>query len=268
MGRNDLCFCGSGKKQKKCHPNINENSVAAKTIKLYGDIGKDLDAYIYGKVDVKCAKGCNKCCQDYFAISEIEFAIIMDYLYSKWGSEKTSEIIHKGILLANEFEKHNPKYYEQLDECTTGKSLFECARIDYVNMPEKQDKCVFLDEEGGCSIYEVRPLICRTHGLCYYSEDVEHKICDKIPSLFSNKDNMMPLDKYKDDIFNIRNYRKEGEKIIHRRMFPIFYFMKLYFGDGRTLAEYFKFPVVYNILHGTEEQLYDWIYNFNFAKKK
>lgn len=35
MGRNDLCFCGSGKKQKKCHPNINEDSVAAKIIKLY-----------------------------------------------------------------------------------------------------------------------------------------------------------------------------------------------------------------------------------------
>ena len=34
MGRNDLCFCGSGKKQKKCHPNINEDSVAAKIIKL------------------------------------------------------------------------------------------------------------------------------------------------------------------------------------------------------------------------------------------
>lgn len=22
MGRNDLCFCGSGKKQKKCHPTL------------------------------------------------------------------------------------------------------------------------------------------------------------------------------------------------------------------------------------------------------
>ena len=30
MGRNDLCFCGSEKKQKKCHPNINEDSEVIK----------------------------------------------------------------------------------------------------------------------------------------------------------------------------------------------------------------------------------------------
>ena len=41
MGRNDLCFCGSGKKQKKCHPNINEDSVAAKIIKLYTQLSKE-----------------------------------------------------------------------------------------------------------------------------------------------------------------------------------------------------------------------------------
>lgn len=267
MGRNDLCFCGSDKKQKKCHPNINENSVAAKTIKLYGDIGKDLETYIYGKVDVKCVKGCNKCCQDYFAISEIEFAIIMDYLYNKLGSEKTNEIIQKGILIADEFEKNNPEYYEKLNECITGKSLLEWARLDFSNMPEKQEKCVFLDDNGGCSIYEVRPLICRTHGLCYYSGDVEHKICDKIPSFWDSKENMIPIDKYQESILLLKHYQKEGkENVIYRRQYPIVYFMKLYFGDGRTLSEYFKFPVVYNILHGTEEQLYDCICYINGIK--
>ena len=45
MGRNDLCFCGSGKKQKKCHPNINEDSVAAKIIKLYTQLSKELEGY-------------------------------------------------------------------------------------------------------------------------------------------------------------------------------------------------------------------------------
>ena len=49
MGRNDLCFCGSGKKQKKCHPNINEDSVAAKIIKLYTQLSKELEENVYGK---------------------------------------------------------------------------------------------------------------------------------------------------------------------------------------------------------------------------
>lgn len=267
MGRNDLCFCGSGKKQKKCHPNINENSVAAKTIRLSRDIGKDLENYVYGKVDVKCAKGCDKCCRDYFPISEIEFAIIMDYLYNKLGIEKVNEIIQKGILLAKEFEKHNPEYFKQLEENTTGKSMYEYMRIQYSNMPEEQEKCVFLDNDGSCSVYEVRPLICRNFGVCYYSKEVEHKICDKIPSYLDNKDNMMSIDKYSESITNLNFYRKKDkDSVIYRRQYPIFYFMKLYFGDGRTLTEYFKHPVIYNILHGTEDQLYDAICYVNHIK--
>lgn len=42
--------------------------------------------------------------------------------------------------------------------------------------------------------------------------------------------------------------------------------MKLYFGDGRTLTEYFKHPVIYNILHGTQDQLYDAICYVNHIK--
>lgn len=33
MGRNAVCFCGSGKKQKKCHKDVAENSVIATIIK-------------------------------------------------------------------------------------------------------------------------------------------------------------------------------------------------------------------------------------------
>ena len=49
MGRNDLCFCGSGKKQKKCHPNINEDSVAAKNYKTIYTIIKRIEENVFGK---------------------------------------------------------------------------------------------------------------------------------------------------------------------------------------------------------------------------
>ncbi|MDR4187636.1 MULTISPECIES: SEC-C metal-binding domain-containing protein [Bacillus] len=32
MGRNELCFCGSGKKQKKCHDDVDPNSYIGVTI--------------------------------------------------------------------------------------------------------------------------------------------------------------------------------------------------------------------------------------------
>ena len=42
MGRNDLCFCGSGMKKKKCHVNIDENSIAAEIIKFYKELDDEL----------------------------------------------------------------------------------------------------------------------------------------------------------------------------------------------------------------------------------
>lgn len=36
-------------KAEKCHPNINEDSVAAKIIKLYTQLSKELEENVYGK---------------------------------------------------------------------------------------------------------------------------------------------------------------------------------------------------------------------------
>ncbi|MFQ9873409.1 hypothetical protein [Waltera sp.] len=69
------------------------------------------------------AKRMNACCKDYFAISEVEFAIIMDYLYNNCGIEKTNIIIKKAIALSEKFEKNNPEYYKQLEENIAGKNI-------------------------------------------------------------------------------------------------------------------------------------------------
>ncbi|WP_255257326.1 MULTISPECIES: SEC-C metal-binding domain-containing protein [unclassified Bacillus (in: firmicutes)] len=38
MGRNELCFCGSGKKQKKCHVNVDQDSYIGNLYKKYFEI--------------------------------------------------------------------------------------------------------------------------------------------------------------------------------------------------------------------------------------
>lgn len=262
MGRNDLCFCGSGKKQKRCHPDIKETSVAAKVIKLYDRIDRELNDNLYGKLDVKCKKGCNKCCEDYFAISEVEFSIIMYYLYNNVKTETMEKLIQKGIAVADKFKANNPEFFAQLEQITTGMSKYDNLRMDCENMPEKQEACIFLDEEGGCGIYSVRPIICRTHGVCYFSSnDTEYEICDIIPSWQANKINMLNIEKYRDEIFSVNLYQKEGAKTpaIQRRKYPIFYFMKMYFADGNSVLEYFKSPTIQYILHETEDMLYDML---------
>ena len=83
----------------------------------------------------------------------------------------------------------------------------------------------------------------------------------------NNKDNMLDIDEYKMEIASVGNYRKNGKGVaLFRRKYPIFYFMKIYFKNGRTVTDYFKHPVIHNILHGNEEMLYDCICNFNGIK--
>ncbi len=45
-------------------------------------------------------------------------------------------------------------------------TLEQRAATGDVGLPSPgQERCAFLDGEGACSIYDVRPLLCRTHGL-------------------------------------------------------------------------------------------------------
>ena len=50
MGRNDICFCGSGLKVKKCHNGLNEDSLVGNLIKIY----YELDSIVKEKIDCIC----------------------------------------------------------------------------------------------------------------------------------------------------------------------------------------------------------------------
>ena len=52
-----------------------------------------------------------------------------------------------------------------------------CKDIEKDN-PHKSMRCLMLDEKGKCSIYEVRPVICRTH---------------RYPILYSDKDQWLRM---------------------------------------------------------------------------
>lgn len=266
MGRNDLCFCGSGLKQKKCHCDINENSLAADAIRLYSNLDKELNEELYSKTMPLCSKGCYECCSQYFTISEVEFAIIMEFLVRNKGFDATKEIVKIGLENNKKFQEKEPQYYNQLEKNITGMKQDQFFEITMRNMPLNQSTpCIFLDEECKCSIYPVRPIICRTHGLCYNMQMLQdYKLCSNISSLIKNKENMLCIDKYTSMINNIHVYKANEKSMpIYRRQYPIFYYMKIYFQDKIDLNNYFNHPVIHNILHGTRQQLYDLICNLN-----
>jgi len=127
MNKSSLCFCGSGKTNKHCHPNVNERSLVARVLTLYQELDKR-----NAHARTICKKGCTECCQavDY-DIHLSEMLTIMSYL----------NIGRDGI---------NRKLFPKLElnwEFTVNGS------------------CLFLNQsEGYCEIYEVRPVICRNYG--------------------------------------------------------------------------------------------------------
>ncbi|WP_080967252.1 SEC-C metal-binding domain-containing protein [Bacillus atrophaeus] len=73
LSRNDLCFCGSGKKCKKCHSDVHPDSRAANLIDMHRNIEEKVISYQEKTGFIPpCHKGCYSCCFDDFSISEVE----------------------------------------------------------------------------------------------------------------------------------------------------------------------------------------------------
>lgn len=85
MKCNDLCFCGSGKKHKKCHFDINPSSKLADIYRAY----KEFDKYAKNNnIYNNCISGCYRCCKGVrFFITENEFMIILDYIMTNFPNE-------------------------------------------------------------------------------------------------------------------------------------------------------------------------------------
>ncbi|PFM65470.1 preprotein translocase subunit SecA [Bacillus cereus] len=177
--RNDPCPCGSGLKFKNCHiesedkwgkgcdfydGNFSYENVSLTLellntlrgilfeIKSYDSIdekhGLELLEKLYSSYDpaieqlqknAPCKKGCTACCFQKVALQKIEFQQINMYM-----DKKTKKIV-KNNLKTSKIRKKTPTELQ-----TDRKSSLE--------------PCPFLDiTKGACSIYNVRPLSCRSH---------------------------------------------------------------------------------------------------------
>lgn len=133
-----------------------------------------------------CHKGCNDCCTNDFEISITEYFIILNYLGIKYGKEFIKKVSERAKISLN------------------------------------AEKCLFVDTtNGACSIYEVRPLVCRKYGL-YQS------ICN-CPKL--REDEL--LDVKRDTSLNtiVFNHSKTNKKIIPTQKRLVQWFANMRDGD-------------------------------------
>jgi Fe-S-cluster containining protein len=115
--------------------------------------------------NVCCAKGCSYCCNHWVEdVYFFEGAIIADHLRGV-GGDRIAEIVRRFA----EDEKELARLHAIVDVRTADQALVEnlseSDRIDlllacYYRL---RRPCVFLDDDGSCGIYAIRPLSCRMY---------------------------------------------------------------------------------------------------------
>jgi Fe-S-cluster containining protein len=264
MGRNDLCFCGSQKKYKHCHPSINEKSIIARLYKLYREIDNEIEEQKNKRgLEFNCSKGCSECCSQCFYVSESELVLILEHLKNNWKSADIDNVINRAKEQWSIIQNKDPLFAKQLQLDITGKDLNFYMKRLFFSPSKLPFSCLFLDENTkSCSIYQVRPLVCRMHGVSYIDSTKDNTVCSNIPSLLKVKDKLINLEAYNNDVASF-TFLREGRKALLRRPQPLFYFINSIFENVKDLDEYIQ-TVMYNraTLYSEADYLSDLLYTY------
>lgn len=217
MERNDKCFCGSGIKYKKCHYRIHAESKLANVYKVYNDYK---NACAQKGICNACTKGCSQCCNDYFFVTENEFLLILEELLYRKADIK--DYISRAKNVIDYVGKIHPEILKKLNECMP--LSFDKMDIsffrDTIN-PKDLPKCIFLDDNNRCSIYNVRPTICRGYGMT--------EVCEIINN---EKKEFQENDKMYMETSVISRTDGMGSEII-KRPYPLFYWFAFFLDDPK-----------------------------------
>lgn len=245
MKKENKCFCQNKKCTNQFHKYIKSNSKYAKVFKLYSKIDNNIKHDISRlNLKPKCGKGCSECCHQIFGISEVDFSIIVDYLLEH-SKTQINNIFEKSCEINDYIKYTDPIYYNKLKS-----NITDGNPVDWLNssMPTIKnvipEGCVFLNNNNECSIYKVRPVICRTHGVAYCRKEESNKLCSKLEISNENRDEFVDLTAYENEINSLFSFKYE-RKMTLRRLYPIFYWFCMLKEDNLDLYKFRK-TILYN----------------------
>lgn len=230
MGRNDLCLCGSGKKQKKCHADLYEGSVLAelwkKLLTLDNEIQRQKEKNC---VEFLCPSSCHECCDEYFYVSEVEYFLIRNHLQAI-APDVFELAKEEGKQQYKLLQEECPEEYKKLNTNVTPFNMFKDCDII-----EKFKTCPFVDKKTGkCLVYKARPIICRLYGTSYRYNACEF-ICEHISECHDKTKTMVnvPYDDYLKENVDVFYGAEQSVKI--SRPFPLLYWLAM---DEKYSKEY------------------------------
>ena len=176
----------------------------------YENFLKDFDEVLkllfdYQKKYIKCKKGCSLCCEkgDY-PMSQLEFSYLT-----------------KGYLkLSTETKSIVQKNFKQV--------------INDINIGLCEHRCPFLINNE-CCVYEYRPIICRTFGVCYY-DDTKNYV--RLPDCVNFKLNYSDFYDIETKTLNIADVPKINlriDKVLNSELAKKY---SLYAGEIRPMAKW------------------------------
>ena len=130
----------------------------------YGALLREVDVWFARCLDqypelIACRNGCSECCRGLFDIT------LLDALYLKRGFDALPELQRTGLVRAAtgrllQLSHLNPAFIEPW-------LLNGIPESDWdVLMPEEDETpCLLLSDDGGCLVYEHRPMTCRLNGI-------------------------------------------------------------------------------------------------------
>lgn len=95
-----------------------------------------------------CKSGCTMCCKQFTPCTKLEWDAISNYLVEH---KLHTKIRKRNAKLFEEWKKYKKVNLPTMAQ--NPKKVF----VDWMNKP-----CIFLNEQGACDVYEVRPMNCRT----------------------------------------------------------------------------------------------------------
>ena len=239
-----MCFCGSGKIKEVCHPKIHDKSRAARVIKLYKTIDDKIQSHYENGINrYPCNKGCSKCCYTDFPFSDIEMDLIM-YEMATWDRSKIISFMENSTKIWNSIMKKYPDYVKSLATYAHNNKDLILKSLSF-NPNQKNFPCPFMNiKTKECTVYNVRPVTCRTHGTAFYNSAQESEtgtdsldICSKIGKRNTAHSFQADLNELNNQIKSLTTiYMFPYKHSIILRTYPMFYYVYIrYLKNGRPM---------------------------------
>jgi len=197
--------------------------IYADTQALYKRIDHTIEVHFdKQKTQAPCGKGCASCCSQFFEISELEFTIIAQHL-NQLPADEQATIAKRASDLFASFQDHWPSFYEAFFTPKTI-HLHTDAYYQHKDRYKVVMPCVFLSDEGSCTIYQKRPIICRTTGVAYQHLFNPGAVCNVIRHGLLTPLWQADLRPFAHEINAIRWLADDSNPLGVKRQYPMFYY--------------------------------------------